>query len=125
MSVNGNKKKDAQLGMSHGKATGKLRRAILFNYATKCNENICFRCNKIIDNIDNFSVDHKIAWLDSEDPVGLFFDLDNVAFSHIDCNARNHRVVKRPRNHGQSLYKDGCRCEICYESQVVHNRRRY
>ena len=37
--------------------------------------------------VDEFSVEHKIPWLDSDDPIGLFFSLDNIAFSHHSCNS--------------------------------------
>jgi len=122
--MSNNEKKDTQLGVAHGTANGKLRKMLLFKYVIACGDGICFRCGKVIDNIDNFSIDHKIAWLDSKDPIGLFFDLDNIAFSHVDCNARSRRTAKRLRNHGHSLYRDGCRCPICYNTQVAHNRRR-
>lgn len=124
MSRNGNKNKDTQLGMSHGTANSKLRKMLLFKYVNMCNEAVCFRCGEVIDNIDNFSVDHKVPWLNSKDPNGLFFDLDNIKFSHVSCNFGSRRTAKRLRNHGHSLYRDGCRCPICYNTQVAHNRRR-
>ena len=125
MSKNGNKKKDTQLGMAHGTANSKLRKMLLFKYVTACKENICFRCGNVIDNIDNFSIDHKKDWLDSEDPVGLYFSLDNIAFSHLNCNINNSKEGPhpRPRNHGRTLYSAGCRCEICYKAKQDDNRR--
>ena len=92
MSLTGNQKKDLQLGMSHGKAQHKLKKSILFGFLVKTNENFCYRCNKKIENIEELSIEHKIAWLDSENPVDLFFDLNNIAFSHLSCNcAVNNR----------------------------------
>jgi hypothetical protein len=128
MSENGNKKKDTQLGMAHGTANNKLRKLLLFKYVTKCGENICFRCGGIIDNIDNFSIDHKQAWLNSEDPVGLYFSLDNIAFSHLDCNVNESKVGRphpRPVNHGRTLYSRGCRCEVCCEARKKDNEQRF
>lgn len=121
---NGNKKKDLQLGMPHGTANSKLRKALLFKYVVSCNDNTCFRCGKVIDDINNFSIDHKIAWLDSLDPVGLFFSMDNIAFSHLDCNcSAGKKPQTQPINHGiQNGYKKGCRCPDCYNAQVIHNR---
>ncbi len=84
--MNANERKDNQLGISHGTAANKLRKLLLFKYVTLCNDNKCFRCGKIIDNIDNFSIEHKEPWLDSKNPAKLFFDLNNIAFSHVKCN---------------------------------------
>jgi len=42
---------------------------------------------------DTFSIEHKIPWLDSSDPVGLYFDLNNISFSHHSCNVR---AARRP-----------------------------
>lgn len=36
--------------------------------------------------MDELSIEHKTPWLDSEDPKALFFDLNNIAFSHLSCN---------------------------------------
>ena len=126
MSINGNKKKDTQLGMAHGTASNRLRKMLLFKYVVSCGDNKCFQCGKVIDNIENFSIEHKVAWLNTENPVKLFFDLDNVSFSHLSCNiASGTKMEKQPINHGtQSGYKKGCRCHACYDAQVAHNKRR-
>lgn len=43
-------------------------------------------------------IEHKIPWLDSDKPKELFFDLENIGFSHLSCNikARRQRSVKHP-----------------------------
>ena len=79
-------KKKKQLGMNHGKARNKLVKTLLFTMATRLNENICFQCSLPITKEEDFSIEHKIPWLDSEKPVKLFFDLDNISFSHKKCN---------------------------------------
>jgi len=123
--MNNNEKKNTQLGMAHGTASNKLRKMLLFKYVTLCGDSACFRCGKVIDNIDNFSIDHKIAWLDSIDPTKLFFSLDNVAFSHLDCNINEPKNGLHPRklNHGRTMYSRGCRCEICYKAKQEDNKR--
>lgn len=98
---NSNKKKDAQLGMAHGTATSQLRKILLFKYVTICGHNICFRCNKVIDNIDDFSIEHKIPWLDNQKPNKLFFDVDNIAFSHLKCNVPHRRSNGNPKKVGE------------------------
>lgn len=39
--------------------------------------------------MEEFSVDHKKEWL-YEDPQ-LFWDLENISFSHLSCNVRANR----------------------------------
>lgn len=77
-------KRSEQLGMSVGKAQYRLYRDILFNLIP---DKTCYHCGKPICR-DTFSIEHKAPWIDSDDPKGLFFDLDNIAFSHKSCNYR-------------------------------------
>lgn len=80
-----NTKKNEQLGMPYGTANNKLKKQILFAYIQRCEDNVCYRCGEKIENIENFSIDHKVPWLDNS--PDLFWDLDNIAFSHLSCNA--------------------------------------
>lgn len=77
------KKKNDQLGMNVGTASNRLVKDILFSLIK---DTPCHHCGGSLDR-DNFSIEHKTPWLDSEDPVGLFFDLDNITFSHLSCNS--------------------------------------
>ncbi len=86
-----NKKKDLQLGMSHSTASNQLRKIVLFNLLVKHKENNCYRCTKPIEEIEQLSIEHKTPWLDSKNPVKLFFDLENIAFSHLNCNISEAR----------------------------------
>lgn len=79
--------KREQLGMSFGTATAKLRKMVLFDLMKKLSLDKCFRCNGKIENIRDLSLEHKIPWRHSENPVELFFDLDNISFSHLSCNS--------------------------------------
>ena len=94
LSYNGrvNKKKYAQLGMHAGSAQRKLDRDLLFDLVVKAGHK-CFRCQLPLSR-NTFSVDHKVDWLDSPDPKVLFFDLNNIAFSHLTCNKQAPRVAK-------------------------------
>jgi hypothetical protein len=80
-------KKSKQLGMPFGTAAGRLRKKILFQFVQKGNLDICFRCSKKIETDKELSIEHKIEWIDSQDPLKLFFDLDNISFSHQKCNS--------------------------------------
>ena len=95
-----NKIKSEQLGMSFGAACNKLRKSIMFHLLKKLEENICFRCNKKIEIADDLSIDHKKDWLHNN--VDLFWDLDNIAFSHSSCNFRH----KRPNLSTKIISKD-------------------
>jgi len=64
----------------------KLRKSIMFMLIKEASMDTCYRCNKRIENIDTLSIDHKIDWMDAENPVETFFDLDNITFSHLRCN---------------------------------------
>ena len=124
-----NQKKTIQLGIPVGTATHKLRKMIMFRMIQKAGLDTCFQCGKKIETIEELSIEHKIPWLDSENPKELFFDLENIAFSHLKCNvaavrpeynnlACNH--VKK--EHGINGYKRGCRCSICKEAKKKEKR---
>lgn len=92
MSINGNKRKSECLGMPHGTATSKLRKMLLFQFAKRCGEDECFHCGRKIETLDQFSIEHKEPWIDNAE---LFWDLSNIAFSHLSCNssrARRHNL---------------------------------
>lgn len=84
-----------QLGMSHGLASNRLKKILLFELAKKLNYNICYRCGEEIKSSDGLSMDHKIPWIHSVNPVELFFDINNVAFSHLKCNISHKRTPKK------------------------------
>jgi hypothetical protein len=93
MGKNSNNIKSEQLGISISTAQHQLRKMIMFDLVQKANLDNCFRCgNKVA--IENFSIEHKENWLHSEVPKELFFDLNNIAFSHILCNSIARRSVK-------------------------------
>lgn len=78
------------LGMPAGRAQYKLSRMVLFRQLQKHSENICSRCGQEIQSVNDLSIEHLKPW---EGRSGkLFWDLDNVAFSHKACN--------RPHVHG-------------------------
>lgn len=96
--TNTNKKKLQQLGMSQGRASGRLKKALMLQLARRLALDNCYRCSEIIDSPEELSIDHKEPWLDSDDPITKFFDLDNVAFSHSSCNSAAARPVNKKYN---------------------------
>jgi len=73
-----------QLGMSHGAAANRLRKNILFSFAKRLGEDVCFKCHKCIETVEELSIEHKQPWENKS--ADLFWDLENIAFSHIQCN---------------------------------------
>lgn len=84
-----NKKKAEQLGMSMGSAHNKLRKLILFTLLRQLGLDSCYRCGEDIEHQDHISMEHIKPWLDSDDPKGLYFDINNVTFSHLSCNSKH------------------------------------
>ena len=87
-------RKKEQLEENISSATNKLLRNLIFNFIKETNKDLCYRCNEKILTLREMSIDHKINWLDSDNPKELFFNLDNIAFSHLGCNARHTRKTK-------------------------------
>jgi hypothetical protein len=65
-----------QLGMSHGAASSRLRKMILFEQLRKHGENICFKCSELIESPDFLSIEHKQPWEGRS--TELFWDLSNI-----------------------------------------------
>jgi hypothetical protein len=114
--------KKKQLKIDPGTASSRLKKEILFKYVKKAGDNFCFQCGSEIENSYEMSVEHKTPWLHSGDPLGLFFDLDNIAFSHLDCNVKAARPKKI--THGtQYRYCSGCRCDECKNAHALNNKK--
>ncbi len=93
-------RKSAFLGMPHGTAVGRLRKQILFMLLEKLDETTCFKCNLPIKTSEELSIEHKLPWEGRS--VELFWDLSNIAFSHLKCNTPNKRFAGRIYPEGKS-----------------------
>lgn len=102
-----------QLGMDYGTASHRLRKQIMFMMIQETGRDTCFKCGCLIECIDELSVEHKLPWLHI-DPK-LFWDLDNIAFSHLKCN-KPHRYAggktKRWNEDQTKLWCNGCEDHI-------------
>lgn len=87
-------KKSLQLGMNPSTAQGRLVKDILWSLVVETNKNSCVKCGELMSR-ETFSIEHVKPWLDSDNPVGLFFDISNIAFSHLKCNISDARRVNR------------------------------
>ena len=107
--------------MPFGTACGRLRKQILFKLLKDSGKNVCLRCEKEIETVDELSMDHIKPWLDVSS--NLFWDLDNIGFSHTKCNyaASRHgtqavksgykRASKKLRKIGPGGTSWCCRCQ--------------
>lgn len=117
------KERSEQLGMDVGKANHKLVKDILWNFAVKLDMNKCFQCGEEMTR-ETFSIEHKIPWLHSDNPSDLFFDIDNISFSHLKCNIGAAR--KNLSSCGKiGQYRKGCRCELCVEANRQRQKNWY
>ena len=79
-------KKKTQLGMPYGTARNRLIKQLLFDFIVSTNNNKCYQCGEDILKVDDMSIEHITPWLDSENPTDLFFNKQNIAYSHLSCN---------------------------------------
>jgi hypothetical protein len=118
--MTGNEKKRALLGMPFGTATARLRKTLLFVMAKRLGENICYRCSKEITTEVDFSIEHKKAWALQPDPIKAFFDLGNIAFSHIACNVG---AASRPyQKYESDTERERVRAKVRRENPDLHAR---
>lgn len=96
MSINNSRNKEL-LGMPVGTAQNRLRKMILFQLIQRVGEDTCYRCGRRIETVDDLTIEHKESW-SGKDP-NLFWDLENVAYSHHLCNSlgSDHSVGARER----------------------------
>jgi hypothetical protein len=95
-----------QLGEKFSIARHKLNRQIFFSLIQKLGLNVCYRCQRAIENYYEVSIDHKEPWLHKENAVDLFYNLENIAFSHRRCNSKYFRFGKLENNSGyRGVYK--------------------
>jgi len=100
----GNDNKRIALGMPIGTASNRLRKSILFSLICELKKNRCFQCSGEILSENDLSIEHKNPWLQADDPVKSFFDLGNIAFSHLNCNiAAGKRPHKRFTNEKERM----------------------
>lgn len=87
-SANRKRKVLQQLGMTDGVARYRLVRLILFDFVKRAEKDGCFKCGRKILTAEELSIEHKQPWCDVD--AALYWDLENIAFSHSKCN-RPHR----------------------------------
>lgn len=118
-------RKAEQLGMNASTASGRLLKDILFKFICDAGQNMCYQCGESMSRED-FSIEHKTPWLDSSNPTELFFDLENISFSHLKCNIGAARR-KKGFSHGTTAGYDnyGCRCDECKAAKAARRKKEY
>lgn len=116
-----NKLKSEFLGMPHGTATHKLRKMILFRLVKETKQDVCFRCKTKITSINELSIDHKEPWENSS--VELFWDLNNIAFSHLKCNRPHNKGGVKLRKVG-TVETSWCYCCETFKNKNMFFKRR-
>lgn len=113
------RKRALQLGEPQGTAANRLRKQILYSLLRQTDQHYCYQCSLRIDGPEELSIEHKIPWLDSSDPKALFFDLANIAFSHLVCNIGAGRRVN------QKYFSAEDRVEATRQQHAATVRRNY
>lgn len=116
-------KKSQQLGMNPSTAQSRLVRDLLFKQLCDLGINKCYRCGEEMSR-DTFTIEHIKPWLDSEDPQKMFFDLDNISYSHHKCNSGNTSKISASCG-TPTMYRKGCRCDACKKSAAEYRSKFY
>lgn len=93
-----NARRKEQLGMPYGTASNKLKKMILFKLLVHVGAHNCFVCGDEIGSVEELSIEHIEPWEGRPDGVEKFWDLDNIAFSHVGCNRPHNYRNGNPRN---------------------------
>ena len=121
-------KKQMQLGMNASTASHRLVKDLLFSFVEKSGH-VCHQCGKPMTR-DDFSIEHKTPWLDSEKPQELFFDLNNIAFSHKWCNIAAARkpnklelTPEERKKHNATLERQRWQKRSLEDQQAIRRRK--
>jgi len=114
--------KHEKLGMNPSTAAHRLRVDLLFDLAVKAGHT-CFRCSQPLTR-ETFSIEHKLAWQSAADPKASFFDLRNIAYSHLACNiGAAERLSKYPSKEAQAQIRRPLRATSMRLRYTAEGRR--
>lgn len=100
-----------------------LYKILVFEYSKKLGLCTCYRCGETLE-LGDFTIDHIRNWRNQSNAKELFFDPDNIRFSHHGCNSK--AALRSIIEHGtQRMYNQGkCRCDKCKEAHKIFMRKR-
>ena len=111
--------------MNPSTANYKLTKDILWALIVQTNQDLCCKC-KLPMSRDTFSIEHIVPWLDSSNPVELYFDLKNISFSHLSCNISDRRTTNPSQCGTISKFTNcKCRCDSCKSAWNEYKRSKY
>lgn len=117
-----NKRKSEFLGLSYSTASNRLKKQIMLMLLQRLNADVCFKCGEVIETPKELSVEHMEPWLERENGVEKFWDLDNIAFSHLSCNVPHDRNKESLRRIGPA---GTAWCTFCKEFRPSEEFRRH
>lgn len=127
--INSNQRKAELLGEPFGTANNKLRKIVLYELAKQLSLLDCYRCGKFMV-IKDFSIDHKERWGVADDPIKVFYDIENIAFSHGVCNTVAGNIeskgvysssIEKSRHANKVRYAD----PVKYQQHLEYKRKWY
>ncbi len=121
MMSNTHKRECQQLGMHFVTARGRLMKMILLRLIKKAGEDLCFKCGKKITSTEDLSLDHKLPWRGED--TKLFWDLENVAFSHVRCNKRDRTENTKTRKIGADGTSWCCRHQQFFPNDQFYRNK--
>ena len=106
MSKTSNQIKSELLGIPWGTANGRMRKMLIWHLVTKFELGSCYRCDEKINTIEELSIEHKEAWQSADDPIEVFYDMENITFSHLYCNIGHTNRSKTKCKYGHPYNKE-------------------
>lgn len=123
--MDSNQRKAETLGMNASTANSLLRRNIIFELLTGTrwmDWGVCYKCKDAIMSPEELSIEHKQPWEGRENGKELYWDLENIDFSHKRCNTP-HRYVggigRRIQSPEGQVY-----CTVCKQHKSVVDFRK-
>ena len=113
------------LGMPISTARSRLVKSIMFSLLQRLGEDTCFKCGGKIVDINTLSIEHKLPWLRVSPE--LFWDLQNIAFSHVLCNRpdRPYRPYDSVEERNKAQYQRRVSDPIRLKKKLESNRKWY
>ena len=124
--ANANARRTALLGINFSTAMSALRKQIIFHLVKQVAQDTCFQCGQKIENVDDLSIEHKESWQSADDPKAAFFDLENIAFSHLACNTKAGDIERQAglKRYWQSTTECPQGHEYTTDNTIVNNGSR-
>jgi len=125
MSKTSNQVKTELLGIPWGTANNRMKKMLIWHLVKQLELDQCYRCENEIETIEELSIEHKEAWQQADDPSAVFFDMENITFSHLFCNSGAARRERENCSYGHPWteentlwHKDGYRrCRTCRKDE--------